>query len=285
MEAERAEVPCPLCQADDHTPWGSENGYDVVRCRGCGFLYCSPQPTEAARKREVDLGQHAGDETIDVNFARSPIKIRAYGRIINGKAFYRERFRTNKPLRWLDIGCGYGEVVEAVQRVAPEGSIVVGVEPNQTKAAAAQAAGLDVRHTFDLDELGGNWDVISMINVFSHLPRPAEFIEELKTQLALDGEIFLETGNAAEIEASEYPDPLYLPDHLCFAGEQHIRDLLTRTDFEVQGVRRLRRDGLLWAGWAIVRGLLGKGTQLFVPYRSPFRTMFVRARLRSTTNA
>lgn len=279
MDTDRAEVPCPLCGAEEYQHWGSENGYDMVRCRACRFLYCNPQPTEEARRREVELGQHAGDNTIDVNFRRNPFKIRSYGRLLGSDEFFGPLFASGAPVRWLDVGCGYGELIEAVGKIAPAGSTIVGVEPNAAKATSAREAGLDVRNTFDLDEVGDGWDVISLINVFSHLTDPAGFIAELTERLAPGGRLFMETGNAAEIEAEEYPDPLYLPDHLCFAGEEHLRRLLTEQGYEVEAVRRDRRDGAVWAGWAAVRKLRGRESELFVPYRSPFRTMFISGRL------
>jgi 2-polyprenyl-3-methyl-5-hydroxy-6-metoxy-1,4-benzoquinol methylase len=75
----------------------------------------------------------------------------------------------SRPVRWLDVGAGFGELVEVLQEMLPAGSQVMGIEPMAPKVAEAQARGLPV-YQADLAQTGGGSDVISLVNVFSHVP-------------------------------------------------------------------------------------------------------------------
>ena len=74
----------------------------------------------------------------------------------------------SRPVRWLDVGAGFGELVEVLQEMLPAGSQVMGIEPMAPKVAEAQARGLPV-YQADLAQTGGGSDVISLVNVFSHV--------------------------------------------------------------------------------------------------------------------
>ena len=39
MQAKLETVDCPCCESDGHRHWASENGYDAVKCTGCGTVY------------------------------------------------------------------------------------------------------------------------------------------------------------------------------------------------------------------------------------------------------
>jgi SAM-dependent methyltransferase len=199
------------------------------------------------------------------------------------RALYPEGELKQRPVRWLDVGCGFGELVAAVEAVAAPGSEIRGIDPCLPKVRVARERGLNV--TADtLDRVGGGYDVISLINVFSHLPDPTAFLEQLRGLLNSDGELVLVTGNAADLEATDYPDPLLLPDHLVFAGERHLIDITRRLGFEPVAVQRYQyfyRDPLwLYGLKTIVKRALGRTV---VAWRNDgsFRSIFLRARLRS----
>ena len=76
----------------------------------------------------------------------------------------------------------------------------------------------------------------------------------------------------------EFPGPLYLPDHLQFAGEGHLEQFLRDAGFAVLAKHRQRTDTLRLAiHWAAQRAR-GYPAKLRLPYTSRFRTIFYRAR-------
>jgi cyclopropane fatty-acyl-phospholipid synthase-like methyltransferase len=133
---------------------------------------------------------------------------------------------------WLDVGCGHGEFMTAVKKYSREQFSIKGTEPNVKKQESARKRGLDVGY-FDLESHQEKYDIISMLNVYSHLPDPPAFLNQLRRLLNNGGEILLETGDSAGLSAEDHHRPFYLPDHLSFASESIIVGILERLDFEV----------------------------------------------------
>src|SRR5688572_7953712 len=246
---------CPLCGLNESDLWAEENGYTAVKCRFCGLVYVNPRPKLQMISESSRTGVHktdAGDLT--VTFQRSGKKIHRYRKII--REMFAAEIARGTPLTWLDVGAGYGEFVEAVLSEIPAGGRVCGVEPMHAKVQAAQARGLPIVDEA-LSRIEGTYDVISLINVFSHIPDFYGFLREIAEKCSPDGILLLETGNGGDIERSSYPDLLYLPDHLVFAGVKNIDEFLRKAGFAVEMVRERRLDTPASVLKQSVRGLLG----------------------------
>jgi SAM-dependent methyltransferase len=190
-------------------------------------------------------------------------------------------WRRDAAISWLDVGAGYGEVVEAVTALAPRGSAVAGLEPMVPKAEAARARGLNV-HGGYLRAGQPAVEIISLIDVFSHLPDFRAFLGDARRVLRPRGELFIETGNLADLpHRDDFFGELGLPDHLVFAGERHLVGYLEEVGFEIVIVRRQRVDTALALAKNVAKRLLGRPVRLRVPYSSAYRQLQVRARLRA----
>jgi SAM-dependent methyltransferase len=77
-------------------------------------------------------------------------------------AFAREYRATGE---WLDIGCGYGYVLDAARNA---GFRVRGIEPNDVAAAVARERGIDVSRD-PLSETTLPADIVSTLDVLEHL--------------------------------------------------------------------------------------------------------------------
>lgn len=265
------QIGCPLCDSTDHNEWAQENGYTAVKCRGCGLVYVNPRPPLQRISEASQTGVHqttAGDLT--VTFSRSEKKIQHYRSIIQG--MFAAEITAGKAFSWLDVGAGYGEFVEAVLQVLPHGSTVCGIEPMKLKVESARARGIPIVDT-PLSRLEGRFDVISLINVFSHIPDFSAFLREIAGHCDPQGILFLETGNGGEIDRKQYPDVLYLPDHLVFAGKKHVEMFLQKAGFRTEMVQEQRIDVTSSLARRVIKSFL-KGRPPF----SPFRTVFFKAR-------
>lgn len=283
VEAGRVEVGCPLCAGTEATPWGHENGWTARRCAGCGLVYVSPRPAPEAISEAAQLGQHATDAGVmDVVGRYDQRKVRGFAERL------RELWPVDPPwartVRWLDVGAGFGELVGAVTELAggsAAASEVLGLEPCEPKVARARALGLRVEARSLASLEPGRWDVVSMVNVVSHLPSPGAFLAEVRALLRPGGELLLVTGNGAEIARADYPQVLSLPDHLLFAGEPQLRRLLTDAGFLVERVLR-HATTMPRPHWeARLEGLASRLLRRRVGYAgSPFRSLWLRARRR-----
>ncbi|MEM1041738.1 MAG: class I SAM-dependent methyltransferase [Bacteroidota bacterium] len=275
-------VSCPLCSADEPVLWAQDNGYTAQRCGACRFVYVSPRPSLATIDEASQTGLHQTErgvyDAVSVSgFSRR--KVRMFEERL-GTLFPDGRL-TQRPVRWLDVGCGFGELVAAVEAVSHPGSEVTGIDPCRPKVDVGRRKGLSVSDD-QLEDVGEGYDVISLVNVFSHLPDPIAFLGRLRDMLAPSGELVLVTGNGADVEYADYPDPLLLPDHLVFAGEQHLVTAMRRLEMSVLKIERydhFYRDPLpLFAAKYAAKRVLGRPVASWSS-RSAFRSVFMRARV------
>lgn len=274
----KEHIACLFCGADDSRPWAIENGYTAVRCQSCGLIYVNPRPSIQLISEAVQTGVHS-----DVEHGRTAIgrrvgaKVAQY-RALLGKVF-QDVWNHQRAISWLDVGSGYGELIEAVAGLAAPGSNVVGLEPMKPKADAARARGLQVKEAY-LSEVNQKYDFLSLINVYSHIPDFRSFLKDVKKVLSAHGEILIETGNTADLaNRSEVPGELDLPDHLVFAGEKHLVGYLEEAGFRIVTIHRMRVDGFLKVMKNIVKKMLGRDVTLSMPYTSGYRSLMIRARM------
>lgn len=253
----------------------------MVKCQQCGLLFVNPRPALSEIDEAARTGMHRfGDKALNVIGAFSRRKVR----------FYVQRLKDVVPaetwrdpnLSWVDIGAGYGEMTGAVKEMAAKGARVQGIEPCEPKVRVAQKLGLPV-DTTPLSQVTDRFTHVSLINVFSHLPDPVEFLRQLAELLVPSGKLLLVTGNAADISRDEYPGNLYLPDHLIFGGEESIKAVLEKAGFEVI-VARTYADMTTMDGPLVttmkngIRRIMGKPVlPLRLPKGSRFRSLWIYA--------
>jgi SAM-dependent methyltransferase len=278
-EYQKETITCPYCNESKSSLWATENGYSAVKCQACGLIYVNPRPAKSLISEAVKTGVHR-----DVEHGRSVIgkrqgsKVSQYKKIIS--TVFHDKWAGQNPISWIDVGAGYGEVIEAVSMLAPKGSLIVGLEPMKPKADHARSRGLKIQESY-LTEVKEKYDVLSLINVYSHIPDFRDFVKEARNVLTPHGEIFVETGNTADLKSRrEVPGDLDLPDHLVFAGENHLTGYLREGGFSIVSVNKSRVDGILKFAKNLIKiGLGRKNVPLTIPYTSSYRSLLIRARL------
>lgn len=272
-------IACPYCRGTKDALWAEERGFRVVRCASCNLIYVNPRPSLGAIELAVRTGAHgAAAPGLEVTARRIPGKVRRYEKVLAG--LFSDLWAGTTPIAWLDVGAGYGELLEAVSKLAPPGSRLEGLEPMRPKALAARQRGLTVIEDY-LRPTHPKVQVISFVDVFSHVPDFRAFLADVRAVLEPGGEIFMETGNLADMEdRRQFPDELGVPDHLVFAGEEQLRGYLEDAGFEIAGVVRHRIDGAVNFAKIIVKKILGRPAHLRLPYTSRYRQLLIRARSR-----
>ena len=275
------EINCPHCDSARSAVWARENGYVLKRCLQCSLLFVNPRPSENSINEANKLGVHKGEEaSLNVEYRRDPRKVAHYAAILS--EMFAAEISSKKPVRWLDIGAGYGELVEAVIEAMPSGSTAIGIEPMLPKVKVAQELGLPISDA-KLSDVDGPFEVISLINVYSHIPDFHSFAEQIVRKLAPGGKLFIETGNLADLNTvDEFGDILFLPDHLVFAGEAHIVEEMRRLGLTVEKSKKQPIDDIIWCSKMFIKNII-KRRKLFIamPGTSRFRTIFYKAGLQS----
>lgn len=271
---------CPYCFGTNHTQWALESGFVVVRCGDCGLLFLSPKPSQEVVDEAVRSGLHKtlGLNVLNVRSRRIPRKITRYSKIF--RSLFSDLWSLGQPITWVDVGCGYGEVLESVIRLAPKGSFICGYEPMKAKAEKAASLGLNVTNDY-LAPHSIEADVISVVDIYSHIPDFHAFLDVAAANLKRNGLLYLETGNLADLNVrADFPGELGVPDHLVFAGEKHILGYLDHAGFDIERIEYVRIDGFFELCKNVVKRLLGRPFLLSLPYSSKYRQILIRARRR-----
>lgn len=227
-------VNCYNCGSNKKSFYAEENGFTLVKCGGCGLLYVTPRP-DAQDIRSAHLyGMHEGEVTLNTTGKYSSSRSKAYHSILsdlfNGELKEKER-------TWLDIGCGQGEFLMALERFSDGKVVTKGIEPNIYKRKSAQKKGLDVIYS-DIAECQETYDVISLLNVYSHLPNPPEFINTCSRLLNQGGEMLIQTGDVAHLLPEEMYRPMLLPDHLSFTSQEILSNILKKCGFDIIAIMK-----------------------------------------------
>ena len=247
---------CYNCRSSESDPYDRENGFALVKCRRCGLIYVVERPDDSSISSAHKQGVHHGAKQLRQTGKYDRRKVQVYSPIL--EKLYGESFAAIRS--WLDIGCGHGEFLMAVKRRSGGNMVLVGSEPNHYKQLSARSRGLDVSF-FELNGHKAKYDCISLLNVWSHLPNPSEFVSALKSVMTERGELLIQTGNTAHLPPQYHTKPYYLPDHLSFASESIVTEVLRRNGFEVVKV---------WKGHFLqltARVLLKECVKMVVPNR------------------
>ena len=273
------ETNCYSCNSSEYQPYDWENGYNLVKCRHCGLLYVNPRPPEDSINNSARTGIHQGEKEINVTNSFNPNKIPRYLKIL--KDFYDAEYLSNKC--WLDIGCGNGEFLIALKEFSKDKVRVKGSEPNKFKIETARKHDLDVEF-LDLEKHDKQYDFVSSLDVFSHLPNPVETLKTWKGLIKNDGEFFIETGHSCHLPSKYHNKPYSLPDHLSFANKDILVQILDKTGYQIVKVEIYRgifyrEANLTNFSKELVKKLLGRKNtfhSFFPKYRHG--DMFIRAK-------
>lgn len=163
---------------------------------------------------------------------------------------------------FLDIGCGYGTLLDIVKKET--GAAVYGVELGDLDVAAAKELfNLDVFHG-SLEEFAGkaeNWgkfDVVASHHVVEHLPRPLESLEQMKKLLKTNGILYIGVPNVMNIK--KRPDIFFQIAHPFSYSPYSLSKMLQSAGFNV--VKFNRRAGYPGAMEAAAKISDGRGVAL-----------------------
>ena len=204
-----------------------ENGFILNRCNHCGHFYVSPRPcstdSNCSEEEIPPPNIHLSDELRGkVTFERYVNCIKKY--VPGG--------------RWLDIGCGCGTLLQVASQ---NGFEVEGIETNSDRLAYCREVGLKVYG--DDIEAGflppSSFDVVSLINVFSHLRSPLGTFNALKRILRDNGVIIVATSELGKKAYKNEVETWHIPDHLHFAGPNTFQLIASKLGLKISYISRL----------------------------------------------
>jgi SAM-dependent methyltransferase len=263
----RESFRCNCCEGSNWQPMFEESGIWLGKCVSCGLLSIDKMPNGKARMTEMESGHYAGTKRV----VRAGRQKKSEDALEAQFQRYVEVATAHAPTgRWLDVGCGAGTLLQLAEEA---GFAVEGIELTSDRLAATRRAGFTVRDR-PVEEVGypdSTFDVISLINVFSHLTNPTDTFEELRRILTPRGVLVIATG---EMSANVKKSDLYrwnLGDHLYFLGEGTMKILASKLGLTITREERVWMPNLMFSrpwlqakGNSVVRNVV-KATILHTP--------------------
>jgi SAM-dependent methyltransferase len=204
------------------------NGYDVVSCNCCGFVFASGIPEQSAFDRYYrEMSKY---EYSQRNGRESEFDARRLDTIAAGLA---SRLPSTS-LRIVDIGCASGRFLASL-RDRGFGNIV-GLDPSPACAATARRLYSVPVHTMTLGELaasGESFDVVTLIGVLEHLQDLDLAFEHLTALLPVGGLLYVEVPDVTTFaDWSNAPYQDFSTEHINFFGPRSLMNLMQVHGFE-----------------------------------------------------
>ena len=229
------EVDCNFCGCAAFVSIGEELDYDLRKCSECGLVYINPQPTADEIPGFYD----------NMYLDDSPEEVAARGLGYTQKQL-RRIVRKRKPEggKLLDIGCGFGAVLEEMSAY-PEwelhglevGEGAVNFARKRVPSAEVTDGVVD-----DVDYPEGKFDCIMMITVLEHLKDPKGVLQTVTKWLAPGGLLVIQTPHVEpfiKLRQTILGIPIY------FEAPRHMFDFSPRSlamYFESSGCRDMKID-------------------------------------------
>lgn len=225
---------CPVCEGTDHHYVFTERQHDLLGCKQCELLFISPYP------RMVDQYSTVEDYDYDELEILGAEKHYRSAQFFYDQYFPRIRSACGDGKSILDVGCGTGCLLERMATV--DGMHREGIELNSARAKfAREKAGCEV-HSVPIEafETDKKFDVVTLINVFSHVPDVNGLIPAIRKVMNDDGRLIMKVGEMAPTVRKDAMFDWQIPDHLQFMGLGFSKHLAERHGFEIERCDRVK---------------------------------------------
>jgi len=223
------DTACPACQKHELTLKYVLNdpAYRTARCRGCGFIFMHPYPSDA----------FLHDYYKTRSLYNSGNDASSYGRAVADRtaliAGLLNRAETKRVGRSVDFGAGVGIAVAAHAALGFE---ALGIETNpQAQAAGREAFGVDILD-LSLEEMPRELSLFTLFEVLEHIKYPSAFLAQVRGYMAKGAAIAGSVPNYnsyARYLRGKDSNALYWPEHVNQFTRKTLAETLEEAGFEV----------------------------------------------------
>jgi len=226
---------CPVCGSRESTFFANNDCLDYERCSRCALVFMNPAPAPET----VTRGFEGEDRLLMEYFAicsryKTDVPAEAPDPVRDGKL--KDIYALKRSGKLLDVGCSVGDFLHKAKHVYE----VEGVEVNPHTAPIAQRH--FTVHKRVLGELGlpPVYDVVTLHQILYGIPDVAALLKEIRSILAPDGLLYINTPNADSYAMELYKgqaNHLYGYTTLNVFNKRSLAALAERCGFEIVSFR------------------------------------------------
>jgi 2-polyprenyl-3-methyl-5-hydroxy-6-metoxy-1,4-benzoquinol methylase len=227
-----SRIDCPNCSSSSHTELFVKRGYPIVRCDECTLVFSNPQVDESL---VLDEYREGGSNDLWVDVLTSPRQLELdrekFGEILHELEPYRGDGRL------LDVGTSIGLFLRLALDRGWSGT---GTEfGRRALAYARDELELDVSEQ-PIEELDGEYDVVTVLSVLEHVNDPRAFLRHVARLLRAGGAAYFIVPNVESLACRVLHDRAATFDgrnHLVYFSPSTLADMLGREGFQVVTIR------------------------------------------------
>lgn len=240
---------CPVCGTlsfatlavgFDYELLTCKNPWRFVRCASCQHVWLNPRPAVSTLPIIYPTSYYA------YNYASAVHPIALRGKQLLDKLKLRDilKLLPHPPRRYLDVGCGNGRFLKALELRGLARSDLYGLELDPQVVAGLVDEGYRVacERVEQCESIpAGHMDLITMFHVIEHVDDPAAVLRKLASCLAPGGVLAIETPNLDSLDARMFESGFWggyhIPRHWHIFTPQSMRRLLEQAGLEQVKVR------------------------------------------------
>lgn len=189
MEFTLKNYPCSLCGKEITKPLLTKQGFSIVKCCNCGFVYVNPR---VENEQLTSIYRHNYFKNKDYGYAgyeqEKRLRVKNFERWLKDAAHY---INISKPVYSLDVGCAAGYCLALMKA---KGWQVKGLELDEEMCANLQQSGYQVSRSLLEDfETLNKFSVITLFDVIEHIPDIDKAFSKLNSLLTDDGVVIMVT--------------------------------------------------------------------------------------------
>jgi len=161
----------------------------------CGTCGCVQKPVDAAFLRET-AAIYASYAIYHQSGGEEQAVFDALGRAVTRSSRLVAALRSHVPLpakgRLLDVGCGNGATLRAFSEAEPDWGLAGSELDERHRGRIESISRVEAFYTCAIRDVPGCFDVVTMVHVLEHVPRPVPFLAEAWSRLAGGGLLVVE---------------------------------------------------------------------------------------------
>lgn len=180
---------CALCNKEETELLLTKQGFSIVKCSYCGFVYVNPRIENGEL---ISIYKHNYFTNKDYGYVdyeqEKRLRVKNFERWLNDAAEY---IPAGATIAALDIGCAAGYCLEVM---TGKGWTTKALELDDEMCESLQQNGYDIYRSSIEDFTDENkFSVITLFDVIEHIPNIDTAFSKLKSMLAKDGVVIMVT--------------------------------------------------------------------------------------------